>query len=175
MAEGYRASLDRIAAHAHVARQTLYNHFHCKEALFDEVIRNTMREVLVTLEADAGDLRPALVQFAGAYRQKVLGKCALATLRALAAETPRCPELGRSVLTAGPEQTAASLARFLDRAMTRGELRRDDPRLAAELLIGMLTGYERVFGLLDAENDLLADPARGERVVDCFLRAYRPE
>ena len=59
MAEGYRASLDRITAHAGVARQTLYNHFHSKEALFDEVIRSTMREVLVTLEADAGDLRPA--------------------------------------------------------------------------------------------------------------------
>ena len=34
MEEGYRASVDRIAALAGVAKQTLYNHFTSKEELY---------------------------------------------------------------------------------------------------------------------------------------------
>jgi TetR/AcrR family transcriptional repressor of mexJK operon len=175
MVEGYRASLDRIAARAGVARQTLYNHFQSKEALFEEVIRTTMRQVLVTLEAENGDLRTNLMHFARVYREKVLSPHALATFRALIAEAPRCPDLARSVFAAGPAETVSCLARFLDSAMAAGDLRRDDPAVAAELLVGMLTGYERVRGLMNAETELPADELRGERVVDCFLRAYRPD
>lgn len=175
MEEGYRASLDRIAARAGVARQTLYNHFQSKEALFEAVIRTNMREVLVTLETTDGNLRANLMQFAKVYRQKVLSPAALATFRALVAEAPRCPDLVRSFFAAGPAQTVSCLARFLDDAMARGVLRRDDAELAAELLVGMLTGYERLRGLMNAETELLADESRAERVVDCFLRAYRPD
>lgn len=174
-AEGYRASIERIAARAGVARQTLYNHFPSKEALFEEVVRAAMREVLVTLESTGDDLRENLLQFAEAYRRKVLSPEALAMVRAIAAEAPRCAELARSVFAAGPEQTAAHLARFLGRAMADGRLRQDDPAMAAEMLIAMLTGYERLQGLIDPGADLLADRSRGERVVDCFLRAYRPD
>jgi TetR/AcrR family transcriptional repressor of mexJK operon len=175
MKEGYRASLDRIAARAGVARQTLYNHFQSKEALFEEVIRSTVRQVLVTLEAVDGDLRANLVHFAKVYRQKVLSPAALATFRTLVAEASRCPALVCGVFAAGPAQTVFHLARFLGDAMTRGDLRQDDPEMAAELLTGMLTGYDRMRGLMNAETDLLADESRCERIVDCFLRAYRPD
>jgi TetR/AcrR family transcriptional repressor of mexJK operon len=175
MEEGYRASLDRIAARAGVARQTIYNHFQSKEALFEEVIRTTMHQVLVTLEAEDGDLRTNLMHFAKVYREKVLSPSALATFRALIAEAPRCPELARSIFAAGPAQTVSHLAHFLDNAMAAGHLRRDDPAVAAELLIGMLVGYDRLRGLMNAETESCADELRGERVVDCFLRAYRPD
>jgi TetR/AcrR family transcriptional regulator, mexJK operon transcriptional repressor len=174
-AEGYRASIDRIATHAGVARQTLYNHFPNKEALFEEVIRTAMRDVLVTLETTGEDLRSDLLHFADTYRRKVLSPAALAIVRAIAAETPRHPELARSMFAAGPARTVAHLARFLGQAMAKGELRRDDPALAAEMLIAMLTGHERLRGLMAADTDLLADERRAERVVDCFLRAYRPD
>jgi Cft2 family RNA processing exonuclease len=91
------------------------------------------------------------------------------------AEAPRCPALVRGVFAAGPAQTVFHLARFLGSAMARGELRQDDPAMAAELLTSMLTGYDRMRGLMNAETDLLADESRGERIVDSFLRAYRPD
>jgi hypothetical protein len=52
-------------------------------------------------------------------------------------------------------------------------LRRDDPELAAELLLGMLVGHDRIkrlFGVTSEENGV----RRAARIVDCFLRAYAP-
>lgn len=170
--EGYRASVDRIAARAGVAKQTLYNHFPGKAALFEEVVRRAARTILVTLEAGDGDLRTNLVRFATVYREKVLGPAALGIFRTVVAETPRFPELGRGLFVAGPEETAARLAAYLGRAMERGELRRDDPRLAAEMLTASLSHYDRLRGLLNGETDFLADATKAERVVDVFLRAY---
>jgi TetR/AcrR family transcriptional repressor of mexJK operon len=71
-------------------------------------------------------------------------------------------------------ETVRRLAAYLEKAMAAGELRRDDPQLAAEMLLGMLVGHDRVkrlFGVALEE----ADARRAARVVDCFLRAYRPE
>lgn len=69
--EGYQVSIDRIAARAQVARQTLYNHFPSKEALFTEVVRHAIQPVLVTLDGD-GDVRTTLLAFSEAYRTKLL-------------------------------------------------------------------------------------------------------
>lgn len=173
--EGYRASMDRIAARAGVARQTLYNHFPAKETLFAEAVRKAVQSVLVSLESADGDLRTNLLAFAVAYRAKVLCPAAMAMFRTLVAEAPRFPDLARNFFAGGPLQTIGQLARFLELAMERGELRRDDPLFAAEMLTGMLANHDRLRGLINLETDALADPSKANRVVDCFLRAYAPE
>jgi hypothetical protein len=63
------------------------------------------------------------------------------------------------------------LAEYLGRAMREGKLRRDDAELAAEMLLGMLAGQDRIkrlFGVACVESE----PRRSGRIVDCFLRAY---
>jgi TetR/AcrR family transcriptional repressor of mexJK operon len=55
--------------------------------------------------------------------------------------------------------------------MDAGELRRDDPRFAAEMLLSMLAGLDRIkrlFGVDDTEGEA----KRTERIVDSFLRAF---
>jgi AcrR family transcriptional regulator len=175
MEEGYRASIDRIATRAGVARQTLYNHYPAKEALFAEAIRAGVQSVLVTLESRSGDLRTNLVRFANAYRSKVLCPIGSAIFRTIVAEAPRFPELAKSFFASGPRETTEQLARFLEDAMTRGELRVEDPLFAAEMLTAMLSNYDRLRALMNLETDTLTDPAKVERVVDCFLRAFAPE
>ena len=174
--EGYRASIDRIAERAGVARQTVYNHFPCKEDLFSEVARNAANTILVSLDGHGGDIRERLLDFATALQQRVLGDEGLAMFRALSAEVPRLPALGQAFFDKGPGQTASGLAAFLDRAMGDGHLRRDDPLFAAQMLMGMLYGFEhtrRLFCVsgppLDTEQTKLA------QIVDCFLRAFAPE
>src|SRR6476659_9961183 len=113
--DGYRASIDRIAQRAGVAKQTVYSHFPSKEELFKEVVRELAARILVQLEGGEkmrdDDVRAGLLRFAA---------------------------LARAIYAGGPGETARGLARYLEKAMAAGRLRRDDPRFAAEVLLGML-------------------------------------
>lgn len=173
--EGYRASVDRIAARAGVAKQTLYNHFSSKEDLFAEIARLGAETIAVSLEHGT-DVRECLLRFATAFQDKVLGEEGLAIYRALLGEVPRLPALGRAFFERGPARMAERLSAFLAGMMNRGSLREDDPRFAAEILLSMLTGIERTRRLLNPTPCSSADErARVEQIVDCFLRAYAPE
>jgi len=170
---GYRASVDDIARRAGVAKQTVYHHFPSKDRLFEAAVCDLSKHVLVELDADPSDVRAALTAFARAYRKRALGAEGLAMFRTLTADVPRFPGLARAVYHGGAGAMVKRLAAFLDDAMAAGRLRRDDPQFAAELFLSMLAGQERVrrlYGLNGAE----AESRRVPRIVDCFLRAYRP-
>jgi TetR/AcrR family transcriptional regulator, mexJK operon transcriptional repressor len=174
LAHGYGSSVDLIARRAGVAKQTVYHHFPSKDELFKEVARELAKRVLVELEAGPRELRVTLARFGAAYRRRVLGAQGIATFRALVPEVPRFRALARAMYAASAGETVRRLAAYLEKAMAAGELRRDDPQLAAEMLLGMLVGHDRVkrlFGVALEE----ADARRAARAVDCFLRAYRPE
>lgn len=176
MEEGYRASIDRIAARAGVARQTVYNHFTSKDDLFSEVAHVAAGAILVSLDGDGGDLRERLLRFGTALRQRVIGDEGLAMFRTLSAEAPRFPALAQAFFDKGPGQTVRRLADFLARAMNEGTLRRDEPLFAAEMLLSMLESFDRTRRLFGASS-LPADQEqdRVARIVDSFLRAYAPE
>ena len=170
LAHGYSSSVDDIARRAGVAKQTVYHHFPSKDLLFKEVARDLAMSVLVELEGD--DVRAALLRFAAAYRARALGDEGIATFRTLVPEIPRFRALARAMYAASAGEMARRIAQVLGRAMDEGRLRREDPRFAAELLLGMLVGHDRIkrlFGVPLAEE---SEPGRTQRIVDCFLRAF---
>jgi AcrR family transcriptional regulator len=171
--EGYKVSIDRLAARAHVARQTLYNYFPSKDVLFAEAVRHIIQSVLVTLNRD-GDVRATLLAFSEAYRAKVLSAEGIAIFRTLTAEAPRFPALAKQFFRQGPQTTRKRLAEYLSRAMEQGWLKRDDPDFAAEMLTAMLADFDRLRGLMNLQTDLLKS-TKAAQVVDCFLRAFAPE
>jgi TetR/AcrR family transcriptional repressor of mexJK operon len=176
MEEGYRASIDRIAARAGVVRQTVYNHFASKDDLFSEVAHIAAGAILVSLDGDGGDIRERLLRFGAALRQRVIGDEGLAMFRTLSAEAPRFPALGQAFFDKGPGQTVRRLADFLARAMNEGTLRQDEPLFAAEMLFSMLAGFDRTSRLFGAPLLHAAqEQERVARIIDCFLRAYAPE
>jgi TetR/AcrR family transcriptional repressor of mexJK operon len=175
LAEGYRASVDRIAARAGVAKQTLYNHFSTKDELLGEVARSCADSTLVHLQAGSGDLRPALLNFAAVYRSRALSDDGLALFRSIAGEIAKVPALARSLFNQGSDKTARGLAAFLERAMKSGQLRRDDSRFAADMLMGMLLALDRPRRLAGQRPlSAKAEAERVQHIVDCFLRAFAP-
>ncbi|HZM35524.1 MAG TPA: TetR/AcrR family transcriptional regulator [Burkholderiales bacterium] len=170
LARGYRSSVDEIARRAGVAKQTVYHHFPSKDLLFKDVARELARRILIELEESPSDLRAGLVAFGEAYRSRALGAAGIATFRTLVPEIPRFKALARSMYEASAGEMVRRLAAVLEREMRAGGLRRDDPKFAAELLLGMLVGHDRIkrlFGVAPART-----PGRTEAIVDCFLRAF---
>ena len=173
LAHGYRSSVDHIARRARVAKQTVYQHFPSKDELFKEVARELTKRVLVELDSEPQDLRAGLLSFARGYRRRVLGAQGIAMFRTVVPEVPRFPAVARAMYAGGAGALVERLAAYLAKAMAAGSLRRDDPELAAELLLGMLVGHDRLkrlFGVGCEEKEA----RRAGRIVDCFLRAYKP-
>ena len=173
LALGYRSSVDHIARRAGVAKQTVYHHFPSKDELFKAVAQDLAKRVLVELEAEPHDLRAALLRFGRAYRKRVLGAQGIATFRTVVPEVPRFPALARAMYAGSAGALVERLAAYFAKAMDAGALRRDDPQLAAEILLGMLAGQDRIKRLFAVPTSPKGERARAARIVDCFLRAYR--
>jgi TetR/AcrR family transcriptional regulator, mexJK operon transcriptional repressor len=173
LTHGYRSSVDHIARRAGVAKQTVYHHFPSKDELFKAVARDLAKRVLVELESEPDDPRTGLLRFARAYRKRVLGAQGIATFRTLVPEVPRFPALARAMYAGSAGVLVQRLAEYLGKAMESGCLRRDDPELAAELLLGMLVGQDRIKRLFGIVPDG-KEERRVTGMIDCFLRAYAP-
>ena len=169
--DGYGASMERIAARAGVAKQTLYNQFGNKENLFAEVIRQSVDDITVSLGDLKLDLRRSLLRFATAFRAKALSPHGLGLHRALIAEAPRFPKLARVIHEKGAANARDTLAKFLQQAMDSGQLRKTDSQFVAELLLSMLAGFERVRLLYGVKADptSLNEKQKCVAIVDCFL------
>jgi TetR/AcrR family transcriptional repressor of mexJK operon len=173
LAHGYRSSVDEIARRAGVAKQTVYHHFPTKDDLFKEVARDLASRVLLELDAPPQDLRAGLLRFAAAYRGRALGAQGIATFRTLVPEVPRFRAVARTVYANSAGELVRRLAEYLAKAMDADQLHRDEPQFAAEMLLSMLAGQDRIKRLFGVSDEAESEARRTARIVDCFLRAYQ--
>ena len=166
LARGYGSSIDDIARRAGVARQTVYQHFASKDELFKAVAGDLAKRVLVELEGE--DVRRSLLRFGLEYRKRALGAQGIATFRTLVPEVPRFRALARNMYANTAGEMVRRLAEFLQQ-----KLNLPDPEFAAEMLLSMLTGHDRLKRLFAVAPGAESEAARTARIVDLFLKAHQ--
>jgi TetR/AcrR family transcriptional regulator, mexJK operon transcriptional repressor len=171
------ASMDLIAAGAGVSKQTVYNHFSSKEALFKAIIEDLTSALMAPLMAhDTANTPPErLLRSLGRdFLVLMLRPSSLALYRLIVAESARFPELGGDLYAVGAGRLIAMLADYLDRETRHGRLDVAEPELAAEQFIGMLSGRMQLRALLGVceipdEDELRR---RADHAVSSFLALY---
>lgn len=175
MEEGYRASVDRIAARAGVAKQTLYNHFRTKEDLFRAVGRGLADSIAIELGQGGDCLADTLFRFGLDFRDKTLSDRGIAIYRSFHVESARAPEVTRALHHRVMSRLIELISEVVSRAMDRGELRRDDSHLAAEMLLSMLVHLDRGIRLAGHPRPAPAEEEQRVRaIIEFFLRSLAP-
>lgn len=172
-------SMDQVAKTAGVSKATVYAHFQSKEQLFVAIVRaaclsyaeNIMPEV-----RDATDMRAALTRIGRSIAGFLTAPRTMAIYRVIVAEGPRFPDLARRYYETGPRTFKRLLTQYLVEAAGHGDLKMDNPRLAAEQFCQMVRGplYMQVLlGIVDDPESLSVDTVV-DGAVEVFLRAYGP-
>lgn len=142
--EGFAASVDRVAAEAHVSRRTVFNLFRSKNELFAAILSERMvQEVDLTALEGELDLETALRRFADSYAQVALCEDMVHMARLVYAEYPRFPELVAELATRFISQMHPPLVAYLRRLIRKGTIVELDCELAAEQFLASVLGRER--------------------------------
>ena len=174
--QGFRMSMDTVAARAGCSKQTLYAHFGSKQELLRSVIAEHQDLATVPLSPVVEDPRAALLAFAMEHLRHLNDPAIVSTSRLLAAEAHQFPDEARDLYQQACDTLVRRLATWLQHAMDQGRLRHDDPHYAAELLLSMIVGmdFERQrFGVAHRAGDR-ARRRWAEFSIDTFLRAFAP-
>lgn len=181
MRSGYeRAGMDAIAEEAGVSKQTVYNHYGSKEALFEAIVSLRSGQLLAPLhdpELSRRSTAEALRSLGRQFLDVVLDPSSLALYRVLLAEVARFPALGRATYLLGPARSVETLARYLADEHARDRLHVPDPALSAEQFFGMLMGHMQLRALLGVEGRPATTRRNAfvDRAVESFLEAHRPQ
>jgi TetR/AcrR family transcriptional regulator, mexJK operon transcriptional repressor len=130
-------NMDEIAALSGVSKQTVYQHFGNKEALFIAIVSSMTGDASDTVHnampdlADGGDIAEYLRAYANRQLIVVLTPRLMQLRRLVIGEVSRFPELAKALYERGPQRATAALAKVFERLAERGLLSIDDPLVAA--------------------------------------------
>ncbi|WP_006602587.1 TetR/AcrR family transcriptional regulator [Streptomyces auratus] len=148
--DGYDGvNLDRIATQAEVARQTVYNQFGSKEAVFRAVMEHhwsslPLGDLLTRLEQSLGtDADPAgfLRQFSEILLTFIEDADQVAFTRLVIAESRRSPWVAEEFYRVGKEPLTKTLAGCLQRLHETGGIDCPAPELAAHQFLGLVQEF----------------------------------
>lgn len=141
---GYRdTTMLQVATRARASKNTLYQHFPTKQALFAALVARAAAamnaDITTALDGNA-PLEPTLRQFGIHLLTLLTGPQSLAINRAAIAEARVAPELAQALAANGRENTAPLVQRYFAAQIAAGRMRRVDGADAIETFIGLLIG-----------------------------------
>jgi TetR/AcrR family transcriptional repressor of mexJK operon len=176
-------SMDEVAAHADVSKQTVYAQFASKEALFVSMVRDITQaagaEVQDGMEAlTSGTTLPGHLTAYAVRQLEVARTPRLMQLRRLViAEAERFPELGKALYEGGPGRAIAGLANAFAQWNEQGLLCAPNAQVAASHFnwLVMAEPVNRAMLLGDAAVPGPAELRRhAKEAVRVFMAAYGP-
>lgn len=140
-------AIETIAAAAGVSKVTIYANFKDKAAIMEAIVRretDRLAAIEQEIAGQGGPLNARLERFGMALNAMLGAPSHLAIDRCMGLETVRNPDLGRRFFDAGPGYVRSILAQLLSEAVARGEIVLDDPKSAAEDLLGLWLGFSSI-------------------------------
>jgi AcrR family transcriptional regulator len=174
-------SMDEVAAHAAVSKQTVYKQFASKEALFLAIVGGmtseagdeVQREIANLGERDDPDSQ--LVAYAERQLLVVMTPRLMQLRRLVISEALRFPELGKALYDGGPGRAVGALANAFARWADRGLLSIDNPEAAASHFNWLVMGEPVNRAMLLGDNAIPAASTLRRHAADAvrvFLAAY---
>jgi TetR/AcrR family transcriptional regulator, mexJK operon transcriptional repressor len=171
-------SIDAVAEAAGISKPTVYARYRDKRDLFAAVLRGRIRDWLAPLsvaaEAQATDSDPQNIETTlhelsrHMLDQASMPECATLQ-RILAAQAVQFPELAKLAHEDGWLRGVRGVAILLRQFAARGEIRVDDPELAADLFLNLLLGHSARLALHGIADDPESLQRRRRAVVELFL------
>lgn len=167
-------NMDLIASEAGVARQTLYNRFGSKDAVFKAAIKEHWHELGhaadTTLDPESPP-RAVLDEVALRILAFVKDRQQIAMTRMIIAESIRQPSVAEAFFSLGKEPLLARFIAYISHARNTGWLSCPDPDLAARQFLGMIQEsllWPQVMGVGQQPDESSVI----EGAIEVFLKAY---
>ncbi|MDX1930034.1 MAG: TetR/AcrR family transcriptional regulator [Pirellulaceae bacterium] len=171
-----RANLERVAAQAGVTKPTVYSHFGSKVGLLQAVAQQQAQHALTQFSPNlqsTGDVRRDLTGFAKSFLGNMLHPDAIRMHRFAIVEAMTHPELVVPLLSAGPQKLTEALQNYLTTETKARRLCCKNPLLAAQQLIGLLTGMDFLAIIISQVVPSEAEiKKRIISAIDIFLNSY---
>ena len=175
------ASMNDITRAAGVSKGTIYVYFENKNELFQTIILEAKQRIFEdlrqTLRAE-DDVETILRRFATAFTVGMTCEETIRAMRIAIGVAERFPELVRTFFGNHPDNLIDTLTAFIAARSGAGELAADEPRVAAQQLIDLCTGYlwkGRLFGLLGEPPPQSDIDRMVGNAVSIFMKSYGPQ
>ncbi len=177
--QGYAStSMDLIARHADVSKQTVYSHFGSKDELFAAAIedRCDSYQMLNFSLDDLSNPKATLLTLAQRFLCMLTSKEACAVHKICAYEAKSYPLLSELFYQAGPEKVTNDVAELMAILNERKILTIENPRFAALQFLNMMKGEVWMRVEFNTKHQLSEEEINAYLLssVELFMRGYAP-
>jgi AcrR family transcriptional regulator len=175
-------SIDAVAEAAGVSKPTVYARYHDKRDLFAAVLRGRIRRWLAPLsaaaEAQATETSPKSIktilhELSRHLVAYTLAPEAGALQRILSAQAVHFPELAKLANEEGWLRSVRAVSSILRQSAARGQIKVDDPELAADIFLNLVLGHSKRLALYGIAADPKTEERHRKAAVDFFLSGIR--
>ena len=172
-----KTTMDAIALHADVTKQTVYSHFRSKEQLFIRLIDNLCREGIKQKpirQQTKKQFEELLYDIGFNLLTLITSVEGMAVTRLVLAESSRYPKLAKLYYESGSQRIMKLLAEFLDGQNARGIICIPNTQSAAAYYFALLKGqyFLRMTLGVPPIPSLKEKRAHVREVVAIFMRLY---